>query len=312
MLIADRRRVMTDTLGPVVVGIDGATQATAGDVAAIRVGAWEATRRHVGLHLVHSFQLVPPWADADLDTADRPAERARDALQHLVERTALAHPALAVTGVVSGGSPGNALIVASGMASLVVVSADSRVHYGGLLAGLVSIQVAAHARTPVIVVPASDRRPDPIADRRVVVGVDGSPGSADAVAFAVEEAWARDATLHAVYVWEWPTRHGLRPLFEHAADVAGLQAAADRMLREATALWEDKYPDVVVVRDAVHGDNPIRALNDAGAGADLIVVGARGHGGFATLLLGSVADGLVRYSAHTVAVARTACSVGSK
>jgi nucleotide-binding universal stress UspA family protein len=311
MLIADRRRVMTYTDGPVVVGIDGAARSAAGDTAAIDLGAWEATRRHVGLHLVRGYQLVPPWARADLD-GDVPRELARRVLDGIVERTALAHPALAVTGALSTGSPANAAIVASAAASLVVVPADSRVHYGGLLAGLVSIQVTAHARTAVIVVSVPDRRSRPTAGARIVVGVDGSPSSADAVAFAIEEAQARDATLHAVYVWESPTRHGFRPLFEHAADTVGWQADADRMLREATAPWEDKYPDVAVIRDAIHGDNPIRALNDAGDGADLIVVGARGHGGFATLALGSVADGLVRYSGHSVAVARTACSVAAQ
>ncbi|WP_460492611.1 universal stress protein [Dactylosporangium cerinum] len=133
--------------------------------------------------------------------------------------------------------------------------------------------------------------------RVVVVGVDGSSGSADAVAFAFDEARARGARLEAVYVWELPAPgNGTRP--------GPLQAAADRMLHEATAPWQDKYPDVAVVHDTVRGDNPVRALNDAADGADLIVVGRRGNGGFDGLLLGSVSDGLVRYSRRTVAVIR--------
>ncbi len=306
---------MTYTDGAVVVGMERreienlAAQPALGESAALDLGVWEAARRHVGLHLVYGHQPVPSWARPGHDTGDEPLQLARQMLGRVVERVAHAHPGLAVSGAVSDGSPANALISASDTAGLVVVSADSRVHYGGLLAGLVSIQVAAHARTSVIVVPADDRRPRPTAGARVVVGVDGSPGSADAVEFAIEEARARGATLHAVYVWESPTRHGFRPLFEHAADTVIRRSAADRMLREITAPWEEKYPDVVVVREAVHGDNPIRVLNDAGNGADLIVVGPRGHGGFATLVLGSVADGLVRYTGHTVAIARTGSAV---
>jgi nucleotide-binding universal stress UspA family protein len=78
------------------------------------------------------------------------------------------------------------------------------------------------------------------------------------------------------------------------------------MLREATAPWEGRYPDVTVGHAVLRGENPVRALNDAGYGADLIVVGRRGNGGFDELLLGSVSDGLVRYSRRTVAVVRSA------
>jgi nucleotide-binding universal stress UspA family protein len=121
----------------------------------------------------------------------------------------------------------------------------------------------------------------------------------DAVAFAFEEAQARGARLDAIYAREaQPSDRDTGP---YARD-----AAADRMLREATAPWEDKYPDVAVGHAVVGGDNPVRALNDAADDAELIVVGRRGDGGFDDLLLGSVSDGLVRYSRRTVAVVRRA------
>jgi nucleotide-binding universal stress UspA family protein len=76
------------------------------------------------------------------------------------------------------------------------------------------------------------------------------------------------------------------------------------MLRDATAGWPDKYPEVRVTHAVIHGDNPVRALNDATDDGDLVVVGARGLGGFDTLALGSVADGLVRYARRRIAIAR--------
>jgi nucleotide-binding universal stress UspA family protein len=79
------------------------------------------------------------------------------------------------------------------------------------------------------------------------------------------------------------------------------------MLADATDTMQRRFPDIPVTFDAVCAANPVRALNDVGAHADLIVVGARGHGGFPSLLLGSVSDGLVRYSRTDVAVVRAAC-----
>jgi nucleotide-binding universal stress UspA family protein len=77
------------------------------------------------------------------------------------------------------------------------------------------------------------------------------------------------------------------------------------MLHDATADWQDKYPDVPVIHTVIRGDNPVRALNDTTDATDLVVVGARGLGGFPTLALGSVSDGLVRYAHRQIAVART-------
>ena len=139
---------------------------------------------------------------------------------------------------------------------------------------------------------------------RVVVGIDSSAGSAEAVAFAFDEAQARCAELRAIYVWESKGHERLGWTLQYHS--AGHAAAADRMLREATCGWEDKYADVSVSREAVFSDNPVRGLNNTTGGADLIVVGARGSGGFDTLALGSVSDGLVRSPPCRVAIVAAA------
>lgn len=292
---------MRSTQAMIVVGVEGTARSEAGDTAAIELGAWEAVRRHVGLHLVHGHQEAPQWLEDRTTPREGTPGHARTMLERIVDRTAVAHPGIVVTGAVDSGGLAAAITAASCGTGLAIVTADSRVRYGGLLAGLVSIQVVTHARTSAIVVSPPDPRRAPATDARIVVGVDGSPGSTAAVAFAFEEAHARGARLDAVYVWEQP------PSDDDPGPGPGpgpCHAAADRMLRAATTPWEDRYPVVVVAHDVVRGDNPVRALNDAGTGADLIVVGRRGSGGFDGLLLGSVSDGLVRYSRRTVAVVR--------
>ncbi|MEV4509147.1 universal stress protein [Dactylosporangium sp. NPDC049525] len=290
---------MTGTQAMIVVGVEGTARSEAGDTAAIELGAWEAARRQAGLHLVHGHQAAPEWLQ-DRTTADDGAPaRTRTMLHRIVDRTTIAHPGIVVTGAVDDGGLAGAITAASCGTGLAIVPADSRVRYGGLLAGLVSIQVVTHARTSAIVVAPPVPRRAPAVGARIVVGVDGSPGSADAVAFAFEEAQARGARLDAIYVWE-PS------VPDRGTDLGPFHAVAGRMLRAATAPWEDTYPDVVVGQAVVCGDNPVRALNDAADGADLIVVGRRGNGGFDDLLLGSVSDGLVRYSRRTVVVVRSA------
>jgi nucleotide-binding universal stress UspA family protein len=290
---------MTRTEAVIVVGVEGATRSEAGDIAAIELGAWEAARRHVGLHLVHGRQATPSWLRSG--AADGALGQTRRMLDRIVDRTAVAHPDISVTGTVDSGSLALAITAASAAGGLAIVTADSRIRHGGLLSGLVSIQVVTHAWTSVLVVSPLDPRAPPAIGARVVVGVDGSSGSADAVVFAFDEARARDARLDAIYVWE-------PPMSDRDVGCGPLRAVAQRMLHEATAPWEDKYPDVAVVHDTVHGDNPVRALNDAAHGTDLIVVGRRGNGGFRGLLLGSVSDGLVRYSRRTVAVVSSAAA----
>jgi nucleotide-binding universal stress UspA family protein len=275
---------MTRLDGPIVVGVTSSAKTRAGVDGAIEMGAREAARLRVGLNLVCGDELPPPWARVADESAN--CECVRQSLTNIVDRAASAYPGLAVTGSLHAGSLARALVEASVTASLVVVCADARVHYGGLQAGLVSAQVATHAHGPVMIVPPmSDRFAGPDGALIVVV-IDGSPGSADAIAFAFAQAHARDGRVHGVYATDRPNNPGL----------------ADEMLRTATEAWRHKYPDVPVRLDSVRATNPVRALNEAGAEAELIVVGARGDGGFATLLLGSVSDGLVRYARSAVAV----------
>jgi nucleotide-binding universal stress UspA family protein len=120
---------------------------------------------------------------------------------------------------------------------------------------------------------------------KIVVGVDGSAGSRAALRFALEEARLRRASVTAVFAWSIPfvadVPTGLLPEL-----LADFRTDADQLLDEAVAAVGDTGGIEVerVVVDAPAG----RALTEAARGADLLVVGSRGRGGFKGLLLGSV------------------------
>lgn len=123
---------------------------------------------------------------------------------------------------------------------------------------------------------------------RIVVGVDGSAASLDAIRWALRQAQLTNSALEAVTSWDLPN-----PYAELVADEIDWDGRARTLLEEAlTAAGADG--GVKITRTTTQG-HPARVLTDASTDADLIVVGSRGHGGFTGMLLGSVS---VHVSAH--------------
>jgi nucleotide-binding universal stress UspA family protein len=139
----------------------------------------------------------------------------------------------------------------------------------------------------------------------VLVGVDGSPMSEDAARFAFDEAQMRGVGLEAVLVWT--NSPGTDPAGVHsvAYDYAEARAEAERMLAEQIAGLRGEHSDVRVTRDVFHGFDPVRTLLDLSRRAQLVVIGSRGRGGMARLLLGSVSHALVSRASCPVAVVRS-------
>ena len=137
---------------------------------------------------------------------------------------------------------------------------------------------------------------------RVVVGVDDSPGGRAALRFAAEEAELRKAELHIVCAWSLPgghTGHGAYPGPLRDAVVEDARCTLDTLACEVSGA----HPNVAYVL-AVGEPPPARALIGASQHADLVVVGSRGRGGFAGLLLGSVSAQVVHHAHCPVVVVR--------
>jgi len=125
-----------------------------------------------------------------------------------------------------------------------------------------------------------DRQP------RIVVGVDGSEPSRHALRWAARQAQLTGGRLDVVVTWELPTSFGWVPPYPSDFNPAGdAERAADDEVRLALS----DYPEVVAQTNVVEG-HPAPTLVQASRGADLLVLGSRGHGEFAGMLIGSVSQ----------------------
>jgi nucleotide-binding universal stress UspA family protein len=135
---------------------------------------------------------------------------------------------------------------------------------------------------------------------RIVAGVDGSPSSKAALRWAIRQAGLTGAVVEAVTAWWYPTGYGMAPIFDGAVDFEG---DAGKTLAEALAEVSGLAPDVMVCPRVIEG-HPAGVLLREARGADLLVVGSRGHGGFAAALLGSVSQHCVQHAPCPVLVLR--------
>lgn len=137
-------------------------------------------------------------------------------------------------------------------------------------------------------------------DRRIVVGVDGSPSSTAALRWAIRQAKLTGCVVEAVIAWQLPTSYGFAPIVDDGLDFAG---DAGKVLFEKLNEFAGEDPDVII-RPSVQEGQAAEVLIRAARGADLLVVGCRGHGGFARALLGSVSQQCLHHSPCPVLVMR--------
>lgn len=148
----------------------------------------------------------------------------------------------------------------------------------------------------------------------IVVGVDESGHAKEALRFALDEAKLRKAKLRVVLAWQYGTigAAGLDSFYPGVdVDVSALRHAAEQALEQ---VLRETLPDtggVEVERHVVEGP-PAAVLVDESRGADLLVVGSRGHGGFADLLLGSVSQQVSHHAACPVVIVRPRATGGER
>ncbi|MCA2219297.1 universal stress protein [Jidongwangia harbinensis] len=280
----------------IIVGYDRSAGAKAAAVWALD----EALRTGAAVEFFYAFEW-PLWAPA-ASMVPAPAvwpdgetvRAIRDLLDAAVTDAKLSHPDVR-TGISTVEAPtALTLIDRSTQASLVVLGSRGHNAVGSL--GSVSVAVSAHAHCPVVVV-----RGDPSPDAPVVVGVDESDCAQLALAFAVEQAAARNVPLTVVRAMAFAT--GLWEEREFVTDA--ITEGGQRALSDMLTGWRQKFPQVDMSVQVVP-DHPANALARASTAAQLVVVGSRGRGAFRGMLLGSVSQHLLHRSRCTVAVVREA------
>jgi len=252
-----------------------------------------AARRGARVDVVHAWSWAPMTSEFAVPEAPaRLAEAAHAAVTGQVERARARRPADAppveVRPCALEGDPAALLVRAAASAAALVIGRHGQTALTRRLVGPVLGSVPAHCldRSPAPVAVVPHRAPVALPSR-VVVGVDGSPGSARALRWALDHADALGVPLVAVLTWQLTTLPA--PSSATGGGVAPLSAwlaGAERLLETslAEALPAGRAGDVVQV---VRHEPAARGLLAAVTPDDLLVLGHRGRGGFARLLLGS-------------------------
>ncbi|MDV6259916.1 universal stress protein [Rhodococcoides yunnanense] len=272
----------------VVVGVDGS--ATSFD--AVRWATHEALRRHTSLEVITSSLFAPgtygdavglrvgAFSDPDVE-AKRVLTEATD-----VVRSALDGQQLQLETRLEHGSAARVLTNLEVKPAMIVLGSRGLGEFTGGLMGSVGSAVLAHATCPVAVI-----KPGGVVDGPIIVGVDCTSSSQPAIGFALKEASLRGVDLVAVHAWS-DLELGSVLTRDDDGPWANSDFAERTSLAESLAGWSADYPDVVIRRVVVQ-DRPVRELLHASEMAQLVVVGSRGRGGFASLLLGSTARAVI-------------------
>ncbi|CPZ36386.1 Universal stress protein [Mycobacteroides abscessus] len=284
----------------ILVGIDGSASA----LHALTWAGAEAQRRNLPLRLFHivgyssfGYGFNPGISASFFQHLDEDGvkflDQARDHVHAL-------YPNVETSTANVKGRPVSVLVEMSNAAFLTVLGSSGLGGFTGMLAGSVSVSLAAKGHSPVVVVRESGTPPD----GPVVLGVNGSQSSEEAIGWAFEEASMRDAELIAVHVWnDVPPGYVFAYTAWARMDWAAEEQRQAEVLAERLAGWGEKHPNVKVRRVVAMG-NPAEVLLRRAQHAQLVVVGSRGRGDVGGFFLGSVSHALIHKAACPVLIAR--------
>lgn len=285
----------------IIVGVDGSE---AGQCA-LKWAADEARRQNVPLNVVTAY-TIPVFAASSMDAGyatlddDVIREGAEEVLRDAIH--GLDTTGLEVRTRLESGDPAGVLLDLSEGADLVVVGTRGRGGFVGRMLGSVSSALPAHAKCPTVVVPQCVTTvPTDAPERRdvVVVGVDGSERARHAVLIAAERATGRGVPLRVVC--GIPPVSGALAWMPATVDQEALVADIEVQLGNGARWLKSHFPDLEIETEAVNGP-PIEMLLEESARSRLTVVGTRGRGGFAGMLLGSTSQGVLHHARGPVLV----------
>lgn len=285
---------MTTTTAPVVVGVAASTM----DDDVLRFAVDAAERRGVPILLVHAYNPDYHAASPVIPENDR-REVANQLLAETFDRfSKIAGDRVEILTLLAEGGTVGVLLRASSDASLLVlrrrdISALGRVFTGSIISG-----VAARAACPVAMVPAGWHAGE--ARGRIVVGIDETAISAEALDLGFDLAHVRGARLTVLHAWRAPTFYD-DVIFARTSEQSWREAARLR-LEETVAPWVQRHGDVTV-DVVVEYERPATALARASAESDVLVVGRRTRPLPRGVALGSVTGALIRTTACPLVVA---------
>lgn len=282
---------MTENRVPIVVGFDGSDDSTRALHWAVDLAELGGRALRVAIVAPDPDQVAPLMREYTADFAASAAAAARDIIRH--SRLADASVTVLYGWVLE------ALHAQAKEASLMVVGSRGHGVLENHWLGSVSHHLAGHVPCDVAVVrPAHNP-----GSRQIVVGVDGSPSSSRALAFACEHARLTGRRVLAVYAYRSAMENslglGVLPENIDTAQAEEAEHAAAEYVASALAL----FPDVELRSTAVIG-RAARVLSRLSDDAALVVVGSRGHNTFTEILLGSVAQETLRRAECPVVVVR--------
>jgi nucleotide-binding universal stress UspA family protein len=284
---------------PIVVGLDRSTQA----FAALDHGAVLAERQHRPLLLVHAYEppsySMRPSVELTHDTDGVLRNIAQRLVDDAVDVVTTFHPDVEVRTRLEPGSSAEMLLEESRTAHAIVLGSRGTGTFADLLIGSTTLHVAAHSSCTVVAIPAPAE--DAATHHGVVVGVDGSRVSEDAIGYAFEAASGLGEPLTALHAWYDTTRTGTGRMMPLGYDPAEVVQEERLALAEWMAGWREQFPDVEV-HDRVVLGRPVTTLVHASREARLVVVGCRGRGSLRSIVLGSVSHGVLIRATVPVAV----------
>jgi nucleotide-binding universal stress UspA family protein len=289
----------------IIVGVDGSPASDA----AVRWAAHDAVMRGVPLTLMHvQDPAARTWSPAKVlkEVAGWQEAEGRGILANASK---IAHDIandtaqITINGELQFSAPGPTLVDRSEDAELIVVGTDGRGALARGLLGSVSSGLVRHARCPVAVIHDGEPRMPHPTTAPVLVGVDCSPASELATEIAFAEASRRRVGLIALHAWsnkEWSNKELVEV---PGVDWPAVKAEEERLMSEALAGWQERYPDVTVSKLLVC-DRPACALVETSQSAQLVVVGSHGRNALTRTFLGSVSNAVVQSVRVPVIVAR--------